>query len=197
MNRREVLKYVSWVTGAAIATPILGGLLSGCQADAAAKVENYIPRFLNKNEFSLIENLVDIILPKTDSPAGTEVGVHKMIDHMIFNTYKAEDQQAYRKGLQSLARYLSKTAEDAEMDWTALVQLDNGQKETLLNQLQKSDEENIQVSKSAFMSIKQQSIAYYLSTEEIGTKFLNYLPVPGAYEACISLEEAGGKAWAL
>jgi len=34
-------------------------------------------------------------------------------------------------------------------------------------------------------------------TEEIATNYLNYLPVPGAYEGCITLESVGGKAWAI
>ena len=49
----------------------------------------------------------------------------------------------------------------------------------------------------AYLNFKQQTVAYYLSTEEVATKFLTYLPVPGKYEACITVEEAGGKAWAL
>jgi len=60
-----------------------------------------------------------------------------------------------------------------------------------------STEEKDQMEKSAFLEIKQQTIAYYLSTEEIATKYLNYLPIPGKYEPCISLESVGGKAWAL
>ena len=51
--------------------------------------------------------------------------------------------------------------------------------------------------KESYLDIKQQAIAYYLSSEEVATKFLNYLPVPGPYVPCITLEEAGGKAWAL
>ena len=72
--------------------------------------------------------------------------------------------------------------------------------ETQLEQLKgivTSTEEKDQMAKSAFLEFKQQTIAYYLSTEEIATNYLNYLPVPGTYESCISLESVGGKAWAL
>ncbi len=46
-------------------------------------------------------------------------------------------------------------------------------------------------------SFTTDEIILYLSTEEIGLNFLNYLPIPGPYESCISLEEVNGKAWAL
>ena len=75
-----------------------------------------------------------------------------------------------------------------------------GTSESQLEQLKgivASTEEKEQMVKSAFLELKQQTIAYYLSTEEIATKYLNYLPIPGKYEACISLESVGGKAWAL
>jgi hypothetical protein len=51
--------------------------------------------------------------------------------------------------------------------------------------------------KKGLHQIKQQTVAYYLSTEKIGTEYLNYLPIPGEYKSCISLDEVGGKAWAI
>jgi len=53
------------------------------------------------------------------------------------------------------------------------------------------------LAKAALLDIKQQAVAYYLSTKEIATNYLNYLPIPGEYEPCISLESVNGKVWAI
>ena len=77
------------------------------------------------------------------------------------------------------------------------LEMDEEKKLTTLRDLDNSDDESLGDTKEAFTALKQQAVAYYLTTEEIGTKFLNYLPVPGEYESCISVEETGGKLWAI
>ena len=75
--------------------------------------------------------------------------------------------------------------------------LNKDQKVALLSALDSSKEDLLREQRTAYHDFKSKTVAYYLSTEEIATNHLNYLPVPGKYEACIRLEETGGKAWAL
>ena len=137
--------------------------------------------FLTIEDFLLIKKLIDIILPKTDSPSATEAGVHKIIDAMVGTVYKPLDRSNYKKDFLALKKYLNSNGKDSF--------------KVLQNLSESSDKNNIPA-KKAFLNLRQQTIAYYLSTEEIGKNYLNYLPVPGEYEPCISLEEAGGKLWA-
>jgi len=181
MKRREIIKYAALATGAALSAPLVLSILSGCKMDSSSPTGQL--HFFKPKEFSLIETIVDVILPKTDSPSATDVGVHRMIDSMVGTVYKAEDKENYRKGFDALFQYLNNAKfQDAD----AAGQL------SVLKEVDKSDEHQ-----KAFRDLKQQTIAYYLTTEEVGTKFLTYLPVPGKYQPCISLEEAGGKKYAL
>ena len=132
--------------------------------------------------------MVDVILPATDSPSASEVGVHRTIDHMVGVVYAEPARQDFVKGFSALTEFLRKAGFEKQ---------DGNGKLEMLKALQATTNGDQESLRKAFLDLRQQTIAYYLSTEEIGTKFLNYLPVPGAYEACISLEEAGGKAWAL
>lgn len=185
MNRRTILQYTAYATGAVVGAPLVSVLLSGCQAEV---VDNYQPVFFNEEEFGLVKNLVDLILPKTDSPAATEVGVHQMIDNMVSKVYTVEQQTDFRTGFEALSKYLTEAGfEKMKAD----------KQLALLQQLDVSKEESLKAVRAAFLDLKQQTIAYYLSTEEIAMNYLNYLPVPGEYLPCISLEEAGGKAWAI
>jgi hypothetical protein len=180
MKRREILRYTALLTGAAVSAPLASTLLSGCKTDGASAAANGAYAFFNADEMTFIKTMIDTILPKTDSPSASEVGVDKMIDSMVGLCYPKESQIAYRSGFDLLKKYIGNTKDPLKK----------------IMELESSDNQPDGV-KDAYISLKQQTIGYYLSTEEIGTKFLNYLPVPGEFQPCIKLEEVGGKAWAI
>lgn len=180
MRRREILKYTTFITGAAIAMPLMGTFLAGCQQEAGKDIAS--PSFFSSETASFIKDIVDVILPKTDSPSASEVGVHTMIEHMVGNVYNETEQKKYQEDLETLRLFLKQT------DGTLLV---------TLQQLEQAQDETAGQAKAAYLHIKQQTIVYYLSTKVIATKYLNYLPVPGTYEPCIKLAEVNGKAWAI
>lgn len=188
MERREVLKYTVLLTGAAISTPLLSSLLTACKSDTKAP-DNYRQKFFNDQDFALVRDLIDTILPETDSPSATQVGVHKTIDTMVGQVYKAGEKEDYKTQFNSLSNYLR--------EQNGFRSLSGSEKLDVLKTLESSKEDALKDTRSAYLNLKQQTIAYYLSTEEIGKNYLNYLPIPGKYKACISLEEVNGKAWAL
>ena len=183
MKRRELLRYTAYATGATISAPLLSTLLSGCsEVDSTPGTQ----KFFGNQDFAILKDLVDTILPKTDSPSASDVGVHYTIDAMVGSVYKEEDRIAYKKGFSWLVKHLG----DGDF-----ANLPSDEKVSLLQNIEKeSDQEDV---KKAYVDLKQQAIAYYLSTEEVAKNYLNYLLVPGEYESCISLDEVGGKAWAL
>jgi len=191
MKRRDVLKYTAMATGGILSVPLISSILTGCRSEVA-EIDPYQPIFFKEHEFNIIKQFVDIILPKTDSPSASEVGVQNIIDTMVGSTYELEDQTKWRENFQALLTKLNNDPEDLEFkNVLKNMTLEN------IEKLRSEEYENETSVKAAIADLRQQTIAYYLSTEEISTKFLNYLPVPGQYEACITVEEMGGKAWAL
>ena len=183
MKRREILRYTALATGAAISAPLLSSLLVGCQSEVVPAITAEELAFFSGTEFELVKTIADIILPKTDSPSATDVGVHDMIDQMVGKVYSEKEKTDYKTGFTALSNLVGKATGN---DLIALV-----------NQLNNGDESTPEAARKGFTHLKQQTIAYYLSSKEIGMNYLTYLPVPGDYEACITVEEAGGKAWAL
>ena len=182
MNRRDILKYTAIFSGATISMPLLSSLMTGCKADPGGSlVATESLHFFSPEDFSLIREAIDTILPKTDSPSASEVGVHNTIDLMVGTIYEDNHKTDYQQNFDAFKGHLKAT--DGDMLSKFL-------------QIETSQDISKDV-KKAYLDLKQQTIAYYLTTEEIGTKFLNYLPVPGEYLPCITLEEAGGKAWAI
>lgn len=188
MNRREILKYTALVTGAAVSAPLASSLLLGCQRDEApVDGSDGDLAFFSESEMTHVKKMVDVILPKTDSPAASEVGVHWMIDHMVGSVYKEPERKAYRQQFEQLDAYLQEQGFDKQNATEALA---------VLQKLDPAQSADLAGAATAFLAFKQQTVAYFLNTEEIGTKFLNYLPVPGEFKPCISVGEVDNKAWA-
>lgn len=186
MKRREIIKYTAYITGATVSAPLMSALLVGCKSEVTSTEVATDLNFFNAKEFAFIKDLADLILPKTDSPSASEVGVPEMMDHMLGNVFTKEQSTSYKEGFTALFNHLGKIVDSSSADKTkAIMALEN------------SKDNGLKTVRDAYLNFKQQTVAYYLSTEEVATKFLTYLPVPGKYEACITVEEAGGKAWAL
>ena len=178
MNRREVLKRTAFLTGAALSAPLISSILSGCTPETKQTGQLQVP-FFDPDQFQLVTELADVILPATDSPSASAVGVPQTIEEMVRLVYPPEDRKAYQKGFTILREFLN-----SESDLRAGVQ--------------KLESQNApEEVRQAYLHFKQQTIAYYLTTEAVAKNHLNYLPVPGAYEACIQLSDVDGKAWAL
>jgi hypothetical protein len=184
MNRREILKYTAMMTGVAVSGPLLSSILSGCSTQKES-LSDFQSQFFSKEDFQVVQRLVDTILPKTDSPAASEVGVDQTIDTIIARVYSKEDKEAYAKRFSSFSNYLNEEG---------FMEANEEEKLSILKRADQSEQVDV---RRAYLDFKQQTISYYLSSEEIGEKFLNYLPVPGAYEPCIPLESVGNKIWSI
>lgn len=196
MNRREVLRYTAWITGSAVSASLASVILSGCSeqttppnpAAATASLPTHLLHFFTPEQFSLVELLVDVILPRTDSPSATDVKVHIKLDAMLGQVFDSTYQARFKAQWLALEKYL---AQQQFFQQSATDQL------AILQSLELSRDEANATVKKALVEFKQQIIAYYLTTEEIGEKFLNYLPIPGSYQPCISVDDVNNKAWAL
>ncbi|WP_297693267.1 gluconate 2-dehydrogenase subunit 3 family protein [uncultured Eudoraea sp.] len=180
MKRRELVKLITIATGSALAIPLSGTLLTACKRVKKESDSDYTLSFFKEKEFSFLKEILNVLLPKTDSPSATDVGVHQIMDTIVGSVYSPEQQNVFMELFHSLSVYT-----------------ENKELATAVGQLLNSDKEADAKAKAGLLDIKQQAVAYYVSTEEIATNYLNYLPIPGAYEPCISLESVNGKAWAI
>ena len=157
MKRRKIIKYVAYATGAAVAAPLASSLLVSCQTDATAAATTAVTsklHFFNSKQFAVIQEMVDIILPETDSPAASSVGVHSMIDRMVGIAYRPKAKEEYKEKLAAFFKYLQ---EKGYGDLEGVGKLD------MLNALDKSTDEAVADAKAGYLNLKQQTIAYYLT----------------------------------
>ncbi|HMJ70723.1 MAG TPA: gluconate 2-dehydrogenase subunit 3 family protein [Cyclobacteriaceae bacterium] len=192
MNRREALQRAAWVLGYTIAVPTLSGVLKGCKAKPELA---FTPTFFKPEQASLIAELSEIIIPKTDTPGAKEAGVPSFIDQLVRDCYKKEDQDNFLKGLEEF----DKGAKDAYGD--AFLDLDPDKQ---VEYVTKVHNDMLAATKGVDMrdkprpfmhSMKELTVVGFFTSEPGATQVLQYVAVPGAYKGCIPLAEVG-KTWA-
>jgi len=189
MKRRKVIKLSAYVASGSL----IGMLSNACKTDSIAiDLEGYTPSFLSKDQYSFINSFADTLLPETDTPGAVSVGVPQIYDSIMNNILTADQKNKALSQLQDLMKHVK-----AKNMQTGLLKLSEEERLQLFTSVDKGlSDQDSQIAKT-YKTVKNQIIQYYLNTEEVGTKLLNYLPVPGEYNACVSLEELGGKAWTI
>lgn len=133
----------------------------------------YRPKFFTDEEFETLAVLVDLIIPRTDTPGARDARAHHIIDSSV----RPPQQTAWREGLK----------------WIA------GQRFTTLSQdgqiaiLQKASTEKDTVGSRFFRLLKNATIDAYYSTreglvQELGWNFNTFLP---EFKGCTHPEHQG------
>jgi gluconate 2-dehydrogenase gamma chain len=193
MDRREALKRTAWIMGGIVSAPAVMGVLKGCTAKPSL---DWKPAFLSENQASIVSQVAEIIIPKTDTPGAKEAGVPSFIDVMLKDVYTKEDQDRFLDGLKAFDDGAQKDYDDAFSDLTAEQQTEYVKK--IHDEAIKAEQSENKPEKRPFILMMKELTMLGFFTSEIGaTQVLQYDPVPGAYKGCIPVSEAGnGRTWA-
>lgn len=183
MDRREALSIVSLICGSTIVGA--GSFLSGCQP----KERKSIFGLLNTEEIKILEDVAETILPKTkNAPGAKEVEIGKFINSIVSECYSKAEQESFINGLVEL----NDVSEEKYGD--EFQELSNEQREALLLHLEEESRiynQNRQQPHPVhfYTMIKQLTIWGYMSSEQVGTKVLRHVPIPGRFEGCIPYQQ--------
>ena len=190
MNRREWLKSMSALAIGVVAAP---SLLAVFEAHAASQKPDAAPRFFSAQQGSVMASVVDIVIPRTDTPGAVDAGVPLFIDQMFHDVYTQAEKQ----------RYLTALAAFDQAGGKPFLQLDDAHRKALVTKLHSeaiSTPPHTVVPPAAdfvLMTKKLTMLGFFMS-EPGCTQVLQYVAVPGGFKADIPLSEAGnGKAWAV
>jgi gluconate 2-dehydrogenase gamma chain len=194
MDRREAIRRTAWIMGGIVSAPAIAGILKGCTARPSL---DWKPEFLDDRQASLVAEVAEIIIPKTDTPGAKETGVPQFIDIMLKDCFAKEDQDRFKDGLQAFDDEAKKANGDNFLD------LESEQQQAFVKQ---KHDEAIKAEREAqgaaqkrpfILMMKELTMLGFFTSEAGATQVLQYDPVPGAYKGCIPLSEAGnGRTWA-
>lgn len=199
MKRRDALKNIGLAAGFAIVTPGIFSLLQSCSSDT----KTWTPAFLTEDENTVLTNLVDIILPKTEStPSASEVKVPQFIDKYIHEVLDPKNQQETRDAFSRII-VLLKPTENSEISKVTKEQYTGLLDKYLLikgevDEERKANLESKTITPSEFLGqIKWMTINAFRNSEQVGENILVYDPVPSAYYSGDLQELTDGKAYSL
>lgn len=216
MERRIALKNMGMALGLTVATPTLISLLQSCQGEPEM---SWIPIFFTPEQGAVLTQLVDIIIPKTDTPSASEVQVHVFLDRYVQEVSSKADQQLMIAGLNALItlarsssgkdKAINLTSEDLEAVLAPALAQQSPEDSTRLSEavtefnlsIESNSEASIvdELSSTWFAQNLRGSVIWAFKTSEyIGEQVLAYLPIPGGYIPCGDVNElTGGRAWSL
>lgn len=186
MDRRKALMQMGMSLGYVVAVPTFVSILQSCKDK---KKEVWTPIFFTKAQGITLIGVVDSILPKTDTPSASEVNVHVFLDNFAANVMEKKQQNDFKATLDAITQNSLKVSN----------------KETVEELTQKDIESVVRIfleekgKENAFAKkIRELTIWGYKCNEYIGEEVLAYLPVPGEFIACGSVEKlTEGKAWSI
>lgn len=216
MNRRHALKNMGLTLGYLVASPPLLNLLRASTQDTTPE---WTPVFFSPEEGAVLMQLADLILPKTDTPSATEVGVHRFLDRYVSEVSDRPEQIFMKMGLgKFIEKALSDSGKKAPGDLNSsdlepvlaasLAQREAEEENKMFELLVTYNqavaggvraELDDEVACYVFCNQFRDSVIWaYKTSEVIGEQTLPYLPAPGEYIGCGNLNElTGGNAWSL
>ncbi len=190
ISRREAVHRLTVLLGSAMSAPTIGALLSGCEVGPPPP--EWTPGALSGSQLELLRVVVDRIIPPTDTPGASEVGVPAFIDLMLDRWVEPEDKERFLAGLDELDPSIE------EAQGVSFLEANADQQTSLLAAL---DEEAVQARDEGvdplpfFATLKEWTLAGYYTSEAGATQELQWIASPGRYDGDLSLEDVG-RTWA-
>ena len=201
MDRRTVLKTMSLSLGYVIATPSLLQILSSCDGkkDTAWK-----PHFLTYSQGYVLAQLTDIILPSSNTLGSKDVHVPQFIDRVLKDLIPKNEKELILKGssvfhLKFKDLFKKDCLKGTKKEFSALLSVYfnvNTERKNHIFEIISRSEEDIKDLESYYMYkylifIRYYTLFGYFTSKRVGTEILNYDQIPGSFEGCIPVLEAG------
>lgn len=158
MNRRTALKQMFIMAG---------GIMIATSCDFSSKAPsiqlNQIK--LNHDDEVFLAELVEAIIPQTDSPGAKELNLHLFVMKMLDDCTSPEDQKKFLDGLKAAHQVKGKPL---------------AEQQAYLNSLDKED--------AFFNILKRRTIQGYKNSEYVMKNKLVYELVPGRYNGAYKIE---------
>ena len=195
MDRREALRLLA--TGAALS--LAPHRLVAALREARALLGTHALRTLDPHQNATVSAIAELILPRTDTPGATDVGVSEFIDLILTEWYTEEERTRFLGGLADV------DAQTQALFGKNFVECSAGQQAEILRALgeQMTEEADAawdhprryrgslpEADENFYYMIRKLTLIGYYTSEAGATKELDFQIVPGRYDGCVDLRAA-------
>lgn len=208
MNRRIALQRVALLAGGLIAAPTLSTLLNSCKSKDST-IGNFT---FSKVDWSLVDEISEVIIPKTDTPGAKDLKVVEILEVLLRDCYSETQQNHFLAGLRTVEEESQKLGggfvslspenkikvveimrEKAKAEREANETKAENEKNEVKEVDAETGKEKEKVAKeeipTPFYSLMRDlTIVGYYTSEYGITKAYDYVPVPGKFESCIKVQ---------
>jgi hypothetical protein len=215
MNRRELLKNLGLGAGFLVVGPTTFGLLQSCKNEPDY---DWQPTFLSAANGFALKQILEVILPATDTPGANDLNLAQFIDSYMEEVASEERQKRFKAGADAFANAF-KDETGNELNEGTQEEYDQVIKKYLLatpaerekmvqrntetqDPMDADPEEKMNPVDSTFdylQNVREMGIWAWKNSEAIGENVMWYDPIPGVYIPCGTMDELGnnGKAMSL
>jgi hypothetical protein len=184
MDRRTVIKNLALVIGGVV-------LLPSCMRTDGTSYVQLKHITLDADQQSLIGDMVETIIPKTETPGAKDLNLQPFVLKMIDDCYGKKDQQAFLVGLGKFNELVKKkydksfgdlSVKDREAVLTGIEESNKPKAGTAPGRRPKP-QKNLQADPlvTFYWAVKQQTVFGYTTSQYFMTKLVFYDMVPGRY----------------
>ena len=203
MNRRNLLKVLSLSTiGNTLATPTVLKLLTSCNT-IGEKTTAFL--FFQKEQAFMVSQLSDIILPSTKTPGALDIDTPYFLDLVLKEVSLKKDQEVFIKGALEFQNkfykifkkdILTGTKEEFSYLLALYFNISSEKQKEVFSYIKSEDakqesKERLYFIYKFLIFIREYTLFAFYTSKKIGTEVLTYTPVPGKFEVCIPIKEAG------
>ena len=173
MQRRSAVKNITLTIGASIVLP------SWANAWNKESFQNNYSKISTFQE-NLLAEIVETIIPKTNTPGAKELNIQSFVSKMITDCYDQKAQETYKKGFE----LVDKNAKNAFSK--SFMECDTKQRLEILDKMSKSENSD---EKNFLQLVKRLTIQGYMSSEYVMTNLRVYEYAPARYHGCVPVKK--------
>ena len=170
MERRELLRAM----GAAAAFSLLPRTVEAAWATVAASPRASL-RAMTARQNALVGAIADMIIPRTDTPGATDVGIQAFVDVIVAEYYADDERAAFVAGLDAM---------DAQAKTTAgapFADLPEPARATMIEALERASDRRTEPART-YWRLKGLVIHGYFTSERVMKDVLKVEVMPGRFD---------------
>lgn len=187
MQRRVLLKNMMFVAGGIIAIPSWAANWNKTSLGTHAS-------YLSANAEAILAEIVETIIPATDTPGAKELGVDVLVKKIVADCYEKEVQEIFAKGLNeadvlSLRNFGKSFTEITPIQRLDILKEMEKREQSAENQearnIRSTDPQAVRPAPGFFRLVKELTILGYTNSEYVMMNLTGYVAVPGHYHGCV------------
>jgi hypothetical protein len=175
LARRELLRRAAWMLGGAISAPAALAILQGCSAKEGAPNAAPELKILKPDQFEIVGEIAEIMIPKTQSSGAKDVGVPAFIDVVLAAVY---DQQAQERFVAGLAQFGG-----------GFLQLDAAARAAKVKSALEAALAGDRDPKPFILMVRELTLLGFFSSNAGINENMTYQPVPTAFHGCVPVSQ--------